>query len=379
MHSPMICPRCGSASLVSGRTAARKVCYDCPECGGRLVTFPVLKDGLGGKGIVALTQAVRTATSHGCRCPSCGGTMALLKVEVEGRKIEIDVCGACTSVWCDCGEFGQLVPASVPQEDRPSQPKDYLAKASPETRERFAKAMLDRVPEEQEPEITLVDLLTDIVRLAAGMPTLWRTTQTSTPVVTLLLSVALPAFQAVAYYCGGGELPLWGYRRFWVLAKSTLSAGGLSAATLPHSLFTYPFLQSSANTAVLLALLLAPLLTVIERRIGVRRLLVLLGSFWLTAAIAHLLVSWDGSLLYGFTPIAYGFVAYALTALADVRIRSPKGPTFPFGFLAAFVGVVLFFFRTLVQLLYCGFSFGVFPTLSVIALAIFLGRRWRQN
>ena len=91
------CPRCGT-TLKRGFTPLHKVCSDCPTCGGRLITLPVLSDGLDAKGVAALTRAAREAPKGGCRCPTCWNAMGLLKVEVDGRKIEIDVCDKCLSV-----------------------------------------------------------------------------------------------------------------------------------------------------------------------------------------------------------------------------------------------------------------------------------------
>lgn len=63
------CPRCG-IGLVSGRTDAHKVCFDCPTCGGRLITLPVLREALGSAGIAALEHP-------GCVCPALGAFLGL--------------------------------------------------------------------------------------------------------------------------------------------------------------------------------------------------------------------------------------------------------------------------------------------------------------
>lgn len=92
-----------------------------------------------------MTRAAREAPKGGCRCPTCGNAMGLLKVEVDGRKIEIDVCDKCLSVWCDRGEFETLVPNREPEKGKASL-HDLAMRASPEARERLAKAMLEEVP-----------------------------------------------------------------------------------------------------------------------------------------------------------------------------------------------------------------------------------------
>ena len=75
-ESEECCPRCGG-TLRRGFTPAHKVCLDCPNCGGRVVTLPVLRDGLGASGVAALSRAAREAAVICCASSSalrlCGG------------------------------------------------------------------------------------------------------------------------------------------------------------------------------------------------------------------------------------------------------------------------------------------------------------------
>lgn len=163
------CPRCGE-ELKFGKTPALKVCHDCPTCGGRLVTLPILKDGLGDKGVALLTRSVRTMAADGCVCPSCGKRMAILKVEVDGRKIEIDVCATCLSVWCDYGEFEALVPARAPKLGEMSM-RELVSRASPEAQAHLQEALIESIPTEGVDfcDYNLNDVLLDVVRLLAGL------------------------------------------------------------------------------------------------------------------------------------------------------------------------------------------------------------------
>ena len=156
-----ICPRCGTI-LTSGFTPAHKVSSDCP---------------------------------------TCGNAMGLLKAEVDGRKIEIDVRDKCLSVWCDRGEFETPVPNRESEKGKASL-HDLAMRASPEARERLGKAMLEAVPEavDDPADISLEDIVLDIVRLAVGVPALWRTVRPVTPIFSILLTLALSIGQLMAFY-----------------------------------------------------------------------------------------------------------------------------------------------------------------------------------
>ena len=377
------CPRCG-AELARGFTPAHKVCSDCPSCGGRLVTLPVLRDGLGVAGVSALTRAAQEAPKAGCRCPACGNAMALLKVGVDECKIEIDVCNKCLSVWCDRGEFESLVPNREPEKGKESL-HDLAMRASPEARERLAKAMLEEVPEQVDPsDISLDEIGRDILRLVIGAPTLWRTVRPVSPIFAILLTLALPILQFVfhhAWHTSECFFFFGRYRRFWVLDPAMVKAGGFELPATLTSVGAFPFLQADGNMALILALALFPLFTVCERKDGHLKFLKLLGVFWLTSMLAHaVLVGWNcraTDYLCGIGPIAIGFVGYLLTAYPRLRFawnfRSEVASYYLYGISALL----------LIERLFCcmrleSYSFGFFALVACGAIGAWLGRRKRK-
>ena len=65
----------------------------------------------------SLAEMIEAAKRHeqpGCSCPGCGASMSILRVSVGKRHVEIDVCGACRTIWYDKGEFETLVPQDGP-------------------------------------------------------------------------------------------------------------------------------------------------------------------------------------------------------------------------------------------------------------------------
>ena len=322
------CPRCGTP-LRRGFTAAHKVCCDCPTCSGRLVTLPVLTDGLGAKGVAALTRAAREAPKTGCRCPTCGKAMGLLKVDVNGRKIEIDVCDKCLSVWCDRGEFELLVPERVPEPEKSSL-HDLAMRASPETRERLAQAMLEEVPvtAADPSDISPNEVLLDIVRLVIGAPTLWRTVRPVSPIFAILLTLAIPIGHFMAY-CAWQQPNFFHHRRILVLDETIMKSGGFELTSPLRSIVTYPFLQTEERLSLALAFLLFPIFTILERKAGHARFLRLIGILWLTSIVAHAAqIAWDlqtAAYMCGIGPIALGATAYLHAAYPNLRFRWVKG------------------------------------------------------
>ena len=379
------CPRCG-AELARGFTPAHKVCSDCPSCGGRLVTLPVLRDGLGVAGVSELTRAAQEAPKAGCRCPACGNAMALLKVGVDECKVEIDVCDKCLSVWCDRGEFESLVPNREPEKGKASL-HDLAMRASPEARERLAKAMLEEVPEQVDPaDITLDEIGRDILRLVIGAPTLWRTVRPVSPIFAILLTLALPILQFIFhrawhtseyFYYFIGRCP-----HFWVLDPAMVKAGGFELPATVSSVLTFPFLQADGSMALILALALLPVFAVCERKDGHLEFFKLLGVLWLTSILAHAVqVGWNcraTGYLCGIGPIAIGFVAYLLAAYPRLRFawnfKSEVASYYLYGISALLLIERLFWCMRLES-----YSFGFFALVACGAVGAWLGRRQRKR
>ena len=374
------CPRCGT-TLKRGFTPLHKVCSDCPICGGRQVTLPVLSDGLGAKGVSALTRAAREAPKGACRCPTCGNAMGLLKVEVDGRKIEIDVCERCLSVWCDRGEFETLVPNREPEKAKASL-HDLAMRASPEARERLAKAMLEEVPEAVDPsDISLEDIVLDIVRIVVGAPTLWRTVRPVTPIFSILLTLALPIGQLMVF-CAWHETGFLsrpvGYRHFWVLDDAMVKAGGFELLSSLRSAVTYPFLQTDGYFALTLAFLLFPVFTILERKTGHVRFLMIIAILWITSLVAHAVqVAWDlqtVAYMCGIGPIALGTIAYLHKAYPNLRFQWMKGCNIASIYLSL-AAMVLLMERCFGCLGAEPYSFAFLALVSCGVVGAWLGRR----
>ncbi|MDD6030933.1 MAG: zf-TFIIB domain-containing protein [Kiritimatiellae bacterium] len=320
------CPRCGR-ELVRGFSPQGKVQFDCPGCGGRAVTLPVLREGLGARGVGALAQAARTGEHVGCTCPGCGRDMTLLKVGVGEARVEIDVCACCLTVWCDRGEFEQVAsaPPEPPAASVPTM-KGILAQASPEARERLAQAALRDLPEDvAASDYGPGDVLGDVVRLVAGAPTLWRGTRLATPLVSILLCGGILLLHAVCSLLHGSEFTGHAGRRdVMVLTPRMAEAWGLRGLDGLHAVFTSCFVQFSGTAAFCLAFGLLPVLFLLERRLGALRLAGLTASLWLLALVARLgdaACRAAPGYACGFFPIALGLCAFAVAAFPDARLK----------------------------------------------------------
>lgn len=373
-----VCPRCG-VDLKAGFTADRKVCSDCPRCGGRLVTLPVLREGLGQKGTATLARAAREEQAIGCRCPACGEAMALLKVPVAGHDVEIDVCPKCLSVWCDRGEFDELVP-KLERKAGPKTFKEVMAAASPEARERYAQVALEQLPVDVDAGLSSDDVLMDVARLVMGAPSLWRKVAPVNPILSFLLAAALPIAHACFYYSlRGTDVAFHSSRRFWVAGKDVVQAVGLSTRPSLASLFAFPFVQDDGRSAIILALLLAPLMAIVERKAGVRQFLFLLVLLWATTVGVYMLSAAPDRCLIGCVPIGLGFATFAAMAYAEVKIVWGKPVTV--GFLA-FTALLCLVFIQMVAVLStwrtgAPLAFGALPCLASAVVGGMLG--WRRR
>ena len=312
--------------------------------------------------------------------------MGLLKVEVDGRKIEIDACDKCLSVWCDRGEFETLVPNREPEKGKASL-HDLAMRASPEARERLAKAMLEEVPEavDAPTDISLEDVVLDIVRLVVGAPTLWRTVRPVTPIFSILLTLALPIGQLMAF-CAWHEseiVRLLGgrFRRLWPLDDAMVKAGGVEFLSSLGSAVTYPFLQTDGFFALILAFLLFPVFTILERKAGHVRFLMIIAILWITSLVAHALqIVWDlqtTAYLCGIGPIALGAIAYLHKAYPNLRFQWMKGCNIASIYLFL-VAMVLLMERCFGCLRIASYSFAFIALVSCGALGAWLGRRKRK-
>ncbi len=333
-------------------------------------------------------RAARAAEHVGCLCPGCAGRMTLLKVGDGADKLEIDVCGRCLSVWCDRGEYETLAPPPPPPEQGEATMRQILERATPEARERYAAAVLDSLPEEVSPgDFDLGDILRDVVRLVVGAPSLWRTVKPETPIFTIALTLALPIFQACAFYVchdmstavGGMSTAVGGgvYRNFWVLTGAMAEKFGFGISA-PLTALTFPFVQMSGRVALIFALLLFMPLAVIERRAGHRRFIGLFLAFYVASAAAQAVFAWLGlssGRLVGIAPIALGYLAYTSSAWPDMRIR---GKTGFMSIYAWIVGLATLYFGFFGSVSRDCVSFGLGPIVACVAIGAILGRRYAR-
>lgn len=105
-----VCPRCGG-KLEQAFTKSRKACQACAQCGGMLAKVGMLRTAFDAESVTAILANARSQQAPGCSCPCCGGQMGIVRVSSGKRAVEIDVCGACGSVWYDKYEFETLLPS----------------------------------------------------------------------------------------------------------------------------------------------------------------------------------------------------------------------------------------------------------------------------
>lgn len=107
--------------------------YRCSGCGGRMISFSVLRKLCADGGFLNLLW--RTArdgyAERGPECPVCRTPMRRVTLPLAGRGIELDVCCSCQTVWFDPGELERLPrPADGAAEELPPKVREALAMQS---------------------------------------------------------------------------------------------------------------------------------------------------------------------------------------------------------------------------------------------------------
>lgn len=345
------------------------------------MTLPILKDGLGDKGVALLTRSVRTMPADGCVCPSCGKRMAILKVEVDGRKIEIDVCATCLSVWCDRGEFEALMPARAPKPGEMSM-RELVSRASPEAQARLQEALIESIPTEgvDLTDYNLNDVLLDIARLLVGAPSLWQKIRPVTPIFSLLLTLAIPVMQGVFCYDSSPRIFRFTRRDFWIVSDKVAESIGFSITNF-FSYFTFPFLQISGWTAIMTALLLFPVFSTVEIRKGHAAFMRLFIVLWVSSVVAQIVALSLGvthGSMCGIVPIAFGYMAFILSAFPELNMRGAiGGQTVPISLYVGFAGFCIGMWYVFGQIVHEYLSAGIVPMFVLSAIGYILGRRGR--
>ena len=346
------------------------------------MTLPTLKAGLGDKGVALLTRAVRTMPVNGCICPSCGKRMAILKVEVDGRKIEIDVCATCLSVWCDRGEFETLVPARAPKSGEMSM-HELVSRASPEAQARLQEALIESIPTEgvDLTDYDLDDVLLDVVRVIVGAPSFWRRARPETPICSLLITGALVSLQVFFYRCYTPDNYFRYVRRDFAVMNEALAENVAFSITNFFSYFTFPFVQISGWTALMMSLLLFPVFATVEIRKGHAAFLRLFIVLWASAIIAHIVALYTGvthGSMCGIVPIAFGYMAFILSAFPQLNMRGAiGGQTVPISLYVGFVGLGVGLWYIFFQAVFEYLSVGLVPMFVLSGIGYILGRRSR--
>jgi membrane associated rhomboid family serine protease/Zn-finger nucleic acid-binding protein len=141
------CPRC-TVPLVLLQTQAGLV-YRCPRCGGRNAALAVLrKAGATPRFLRDLwLTGLRSKAPSPLRCPHCNRAMASVEVPSAGRKLELDLCSYCQTVWFDVREFEAMPVLAPPPPERPL-PADVAEQLAlvQIKREAETRAVADAIP-----------------------------------------------------------------------------------------------------------------------------------------------------------------------------------------------------------------------------------------
>ncbi len=125
----MTCPRCGqqlARSFYEG-----KIGFHCPEGHGRAVTLSTVRSLCGNPDFanVLWRKAMEHQGEYGGSCPMCSHPMTLVRLPIEGKILELDICCRCQELWFDPNELDALPkPPPPPQApELPQKAKEILA------------------------------------------------------------------------------------------------------------------------------------------------------------------------------------------------------------------------------------------------------------
>src|SRR5256885_4821807 len=92
------CPICAKPlEMVRQREG---LAYPCYSCGGRAVTIPQVRHVLGDRIDTKLLRLIQLSRQIGRRrCSFCN--QAMLVVQAQEPRFELDACRACSAVWFD--------------------------------------------------------------------------------------------------------------------------------------------------------------------------------------------------------------------------------------------------------------------------------------
>ncbi len=125
----MNCPRCGQP--LKRTFYEGKIAYACPNGHGQAVTLSAVRALCGQPAFVNTLWRKAMDSPNGCGapCPICGQPMSLLRLQIEGHELELDICCRCQELWFDPTELETLPkpPPPPPKKELPAKAKEILA------------------------------------------------------------------------------------------------------------------------------------------------------------------------------------------------------------------------------------------------------------
>lgn len=109
------CPKCTGQALKEKTLSDRQTKIDvCPSCRGGWFDATELSRVL--SVAVEKMHALSNAVASKRQCPKCD--VALSQINYPETEIEVDVCGRCSGIWLDRGEFRDINKARGKYQDK---------------------------------------------------------------------------------------------------------------------------------------------------------------------------------------------------------------------------------------------------------------------
>ena len=188
------CPNCQTV-LNRAQNRDDTVCWDCPSCHGRTVTFETIRQIIPRSVSNKLWQRARAGNLQQKRkCPSCTNLMSEVPIINAEKTIYLDVCPTCHMVWFDTNEYQAL----------PKNPVEEKESLSPKARELVALAKIESMKLREEVEETpgsdTPDNWWELLPAFLGVPVEYDETGiTNKPIVTWVSSAIITVISIAAF------------------------------------------------------------------------------------------------------------------------------------------------------------------------------------